>query len=147
MRIKRYRKSVFVVVYAKTDQGFNYLLLKRKLHWNGWEFPKRGIKPLETRKNAVKREMLEETGQSPIRIIKFKEHGKYKFPNPLKDRQQYTGQAYTLFAAEIKNKNIKIDKKEHNGFMWADFKKAVKMLKWPNQKKSLKIVNSWLSRK
>ena len=42
-----YRKSVFIVVYRKTEKGILYLILKRKLHWVGWEFPKGGIEPEE----------------------------------------------------------------------------------------------------
>ena len=143
----KYRKSVFVVVYTKTGQGIRYLLLKRKLHWRGWEFPKGGIELSETRKSAVKRELLEETGLSPLKIRKFGFSGKYKYKKKLLDRSGLKGQRFYLYSAEVKMGKVKLDKKEHNGFAWVDFPRAFKMIKWPNQKKSLKIVNSWLNKK
>jgi len=43
----KYRKAVFVLLYSKTKKWIEYLLLKRKLHWKGWEFPKGKIEPGE----------------------------------------------------------------------------------------------------
>ena len=39
----KYRKIVFIVTYAKLKDKIYYLILKRKLHWKGWEFVKGGI--------------------------------------------------------------------------------------------------------
>ena len=144
---QKYRKAVFILAYAKTKKGVEYLLLKRKLHWNGWEFPKGGVKFLETKKQAARRELIEETGLKPLRgeVKKFNFSGKYEYEKVLSDRPKFKGQTFSLYAAEIKKGRVKLDKKEHNGHVWTDFKKAIKMLKWSDQKKSLKIVNSWLN--
>ena len=143
---KTYRPSVFVVVYRKEEKKIKYLLLKRKLHWTGWEFPKGGIKEKENLLQSVRREVLEETGQFPVLINKFNEKGEYKYPTLLPDRQNYMGQEYILFAAEIKSKKIKLDKKEHSNFKWLSFKEAEKLLTYSNQKKCLRIVNNYLNR-
>ena len=42
----------------------------------------------------------------------------------------------------MKNKD-----KEHSDYLWADYKTALKKLTWPNQRKCLKIVNDYLSKK
>ena len=42
---------------------------------------------------------------------------------------------------------IKISKEEHSGFEWISFEKGLKKLTWPNQRKSLRIVNYWLKSK
>ncbi len=141
--MKRYRKGVFIVVYRKEKGKIKYLLLKRKLHWKGWEFPKGGIEE-EPEMIAVKRETKEETGQKPILIISLKYSGKYKYKPKLPDRKEFKGQTWKLFAVEIKNKKIKLDKREHSLFKWIDFNKAHKLLTWPNQKKCLEIVNKEL---
>ncbi|GIU68613.1 MAG: diadenosine 5'5'''-P1,P4-tetraphosphate pyrophosphohydrolase [Candidatus Pacearchaeota archaeon] len=143
---KKYRKAVFIVVYSLTKKEPVYLLLKRKLHWKGWEFPKGAIEKNESSIEAVRRELFEETGLYPLKIKKFNYKGRYKYKKILKDRPNFIGQTFSLFAAEVKIKKIKIDKKEHSGFKWLSFSNAYKTLTWPNQKKSLKIVNSWLSK-
>jgi len=142
---RTYRPSVFVVIYLK-NKNVNYLVLKRKLHWTGWEFPKGGINKGENLLQSVGREVLEETGQLPILINKLKEKGKYKYPKLLADRPGYLGQEYILFSAEIKSKKIKLDKNEHSDYKWLNFKEAKKILTYPNQKKCLKIVNKFLNR-
>ena len=39
----KYRNAIFIVVYAKQKDKIYYLILKRKLHWKGWEFQKEGL--------------------------------------------------------------------------------------------------------
>lgn len=140
----KFRKAVFIVTYRKQGNKILYLLLKRKLHWKGWEFPKGGVENFEFKKSAVKREAFEETGQKPIKIKKFSIKGRYKYNKLLPDRPGFIGQKFKLFSAEIKNKNIKFDKKEHSAYKWLDFDKAWKALSWPNQKVCLNVVNKKL---
>jgi len=144
---KRYRQAVFVVTYAKIDEGIKYLILKRKFHWRGWEFPKGGINFPESKKSAVKREILEETGKKPLRIKRFNFYGKYKYKKKFPEKKDFIGQAYSLYAAEIKYGKIKIDKSEHLTYKWLSFDEAVKQVTFQNQKKSLDIVNKWLKKR
>ncbi|MFH1503698.1 MAG: NUDIX domain-containing protein [Candidatus Diapherotrites archaeon] len=143
----KFRHAIFGVAYCKNADGeIEYILLKRKKHWIGWEFPKGKIERFETKKMAVKREVGEETGLKVIRIKKFREKGKYLYKKKLKDRPGKIGQTYQLFAVEVKKGKIKLDAIEHNGYQWAFFKKAYKKLTWPNQKHCLKIVDDWLNK-
>src|SRR3989344_1145865 len=135
----RYRKSVFIVVYAKTNVEVRYLLLKRRLHWRCWEFPKGGIEKNEIEKNAAKREVFEETGLKPLSLKRFNFSGSYRYKKNLSDRFGFDGQEFYLYSAEVKREKVKIDRREHKSFKWVDFPVAFKMLRWPNQKKSLKI--------
>ncbi len=147
----KYRKAVFIVVYSiDKDCKVDYLLLKRKLHWRGWEFPKGGRERFETKRQAVERELFEETGLKPKSVKMFDYKGRYYYKRKLQDRPGIKGQTFQLFAVEVekpKNSKIKIDKKEHSDFKWLPFDKAYKLLTWPNQKKSLKLVNNWLKGK
>ena len=97
-----YRKSIFIVVYRKTEKGILYLLLKRKLHWIGWEFPKGGIEPEEEIEDAIKRELKEETGQISLKIQKHNFSGKYKYDKKVLGRK-FIGQTFSLYSAEIEN--------------------------------------------
>lgn len=143
MKLK-YRKAVFILPYAKTKKGIEYLLLRRKLHWKGWEFSKGKIEPKEKKIKTAKRELKEETGHKLLRIKKFNFSGKYDYNKIFSDRPGFKGQTFSLYAAQVKKGRVSLDKKEHNGFKWVSFSRALKMLRFPNQKKSLRIVNSWL---
>ena len=141
-----YRNGIFIVVYRKDKRNIKYLLLKRKLHWKGWEFPKGGIKKSERLIQAVKRELLEETGQKAVKIKKFNVGGKYKYDKEYPGRLGFIGQSWNLFSAEVKSGRVKLDKKEHSSYKWLDFNQSIKLLKWKNQKECLKLVNSYLNR-
>jgi len=142
---QKFRKAVFILTYRKTIFGVKYLLLKRKLHWTGWEFPKGGIEPKEKPIEAAAREIKEETGQTPSNIKKYKFSGKYLYNQKFPDRKGIFGQTYQLFSAELKNKKAKIDRREHSTYKWASFKKAIKLLTWENQKQSLRIVKKTIN--
>ena len=60
------------------------------------------------------------------------------------DRKGFKGQKFSLYSVEVEKKAVSLDRREHEGCEWVPFSQAVKMLKWPNQKKSLRIVNEEL---
>jgi 8-oxo-dGTP pyrophosphatase MutT (NUDIX family) len=141
----KYRKAVFGVAYFKNSEGkIEYILLKRKKHWKGWEFPKGKIEKSETKINAARREVVEETGLKILKIKHFNEKGSYLYHKELKDRPGIIGQTYSLFAVQVKKGKVKLDKIEHSWHKWVSFEEAYKKLTWSNQRKCLKIVNMWL---
>jgi 8-oxo-dGTP pyrophosphatase MutT (NUDIX family) len=141
---KRYRKAVFIIVYKKKSGRILYLLLKRKKHWKGWEFPKGGIEKGESELQAVKREVKEETSLKAIKIKNYHKKGEYRYKKMMRDRPGFSGQTYSLYSAEVARGKIKIDKKEHSGFKWASYEKALKLLTWKDQRECLKIANKEL---
>lgn len=143
----RFRKAVFVVVYARVEGKIKYLILRREKHWKGWEFPKGGIEFLETKMHAVKREVREETGLNILEIKKFDVYGEYNYERELEDRKNVVGQDFSLYSAEVEFGWANIDEKEHSDFSWVYFDEAWKKLKWKNQKKCLRIVNDFLTEK
>ena len=140
----KYRKSVFVVVYRKTPDGIKYLLLKRKLHWIGWEFPKGGINQGEKIQEAIKRELKEETGQFSLNIQQHNFSGKYLYKKKFQDRGKIIGQTFSLYSAEVKDDKIKIDEREHSDYLWLSYAEAHKKLTFGTQKKSLERANTSL---
>ncbi|MEM3074891.1 MAG: NUDIX domain-containing protein [Candidatus Pacearchaeota archaeon] len=145
----KFRKIVFIVIYLRKKNTKNkilYLILKRKLHWNGWEFPKGGVEKNESYIKALKREVNEETGQYPINIKRHNFKGKYKYNKRFKDRNEQ-GSEFSLYSAELKSEKINIDKREHSSYTWKSFDDALKLLKWNNQKRCLKIVNKFLEKR
>lgn len=140
----RYRNAIFAVVYSKNQKEIEYLILHRKKHWTGWEFVKGKIEKFETKKMAVRREIKEETGLRILKIKKFNILGSYRYKKEFPDRKGITGQKFSLYAVRIKEGQVKIDKIEHSGYKWFTFEEAMKKLTWSNQKRCLKIVDSWL---
>ena len=147
INMTKYRKGVFFVVYAKTKKGKpEYLLLKRQLHWKGWEFPKGGIEKGEDHVRTIMREIEEETQLVPIKIKKFNVKGKFKYDRYLEDRPGIVGQTFALYSVEVKKKKIRVDGIEHSDHRWLDFNNALKKLAWKDQRESLELVNEWLKR-
>jgi 8-oxo-dGTP pyrophosphatase MutT (NUDIX family) len=141
---KKIRKGVFMVAYSLESGKPEYIIQHRKLHWKGWEFPKAGLEKNESKKEAVRREIEEETGLEILKITSHKYQGKFMYPKELPDRPGISGQTYYLYSVELKKGKIKVDKKEHSSSRWVDYEKAMRMLTHQNQKDSLKIVNDWL---
>ena len=139
-----YRKAVFVVVYCREKNEIKYLILKRQLHWIGWEFPKGGLGVNENIEETIRREVFEETGLKILNIKKFNERGQYDYDKEYLDRPGIKGQNYVLYAAEVEKDRVLVDNEEHSKFKWVNFKKAMKKLTWDNQKKCLNLVDSWL---
>jgi len=142
----KYRKGVFIITYRKEKDKILYLILKRKLHWKGWEFPKGGAKYNEPLKETVVRELAEETGQKSINIKSYPIKGKYRYDKKYEDRKGFIGQSYQLFSAEIKHKKIKIDKREHSDYKWLNFDKAFSFLTFPDKRVCLNYVNKILEK-
>lgn len=140
----KYREAVFVVVYSLENEIPEYLILNRKLHWKGWEFPKGGIEPGEKIEVAVRREVKEETGLNILGPLQsFNYSGKYEYTKELVNRPGIKGQTFTLYAAQVKKGKILLDEQEHEKYEWLKFEEAIKRLSWENQKKCLTIVHFW----
>jgi len=140
---RKYRTGIFCVVYSV--KPLRYLLLHRKLHWKGWEFTKGGSRAGEKPEKTVKRELKEETGLKQIAIKKFPNRGSFAYDKKAQADWKAEGFRYVLFACEVKNGKVKIDKKEHDKYRWCSYKETLALLKWPNQKSCLKIVHKSLN--
>lgn len=140
----KFRKGIFLVVFRKENEKIFYLLLKRKMHWHGWECVKGGVEKRESLRQAIKRELREEAGLRAGKIINMNKNEKFLYPPGFRGWPGFKGMIYWIFALETNSKKIKIDRIEHSGYKWLEYKKAYKKLTFNEQKRALKLVNSYL---
>ena len=144
MEYKKYRKGVFCVIYALEKEKPVYLMLHRKWHWKGWEFCKGGMKKGEKYEKCALREVKEETGLRALKLERFKIKGKFDYDSKTQAERKTRGFSYVLFSCQEDKNKVKISRKEHDGFKWCNYEKALKLLSWTDKKRCLKIVNNKL---
>ncbi|MBL7142274.1 MAG: NUDIX domain-containing protein [Candidatus Pacebacteria bacterium] len=137
-------KSAGVIVFRKSEGKLFYLLLhyprgsRRPKPY--WDFPKGHIEKGEKLIMTARRETTEETGLTDISFIKgFEEKIKYFFEFKGKTILKFV----VFYLAETKTKRVKISK-EHMGYKWLPFERALKQLKFQNAKRILKKANNFL---
>jgi 8-oxo-dGTP pyrophosphatase MutT (NUDIX family) len=138
---KKYRKYVFIIPFLRRKNP-QFLILHRIKNWKGWEFPKGGLKENESELECLKREIREETGAKKFKIIaKTPYLIKYKFPKGfLKESHIYYGAKGYVFLVELFSKKVKVDKNEHDKYLWVSKDEALEILTHKNHKNALKYV-------
>jgi len=128
------------ILFDKIDKNHFFLMLHRKLNWSGWEFVKGGIETGEEPKEAVLREIKEETGLLNVELIK-------KVAGPVEWFAGNTKYVYNIFLLRA-NKNDPIilatDIVEHDGFEWVEQQKVLEMLTHNDNKHIFKKAIKWL---
>lgn len=93
-----YQKSAGMVVYRKTPDGIEYLLLFQKRS-RTWSFPKGHMEMCETEIQTAKREVFEEIGQRLRPHKNFRQTVTYKLAAPCR-------KTVVLFLAEARDSNV-----------------------------------------
>ncbi len=138
---RKYRRYVFAVVFLRRKDP-KFLILHRIKNWIGWELLKGGVKDGEKVLKCLKREIKEEAGAKKFKIIgKTRYYIKYKFPKGfVKDEHIYHGAKGFVFLVELFSKKIKVDKSEHDRYLWVSKDEAMEILTHKNHKNALEYV-------
>ncbi|NIM47353.1 MAG: NUDIX domain-containing protein [Candidatus Aenigmarchaeota archaeon] len=138
---RKYRRFIFAVVFLRRKDP-QFLILHRIKNWTGWELLKGGVKDNEKVLKCLKREIKEETGAKKFKIIgKTRHYIKYKFPKGfVKDKHIYHGAKGYVFLVELFSKKIKVDKSEHDRYLWVSKDEAMEILTHKNHKNALKYI-------
>jgi len=116
--------SIVAITYDK-DKEYHFLILKKKGTWVGWQFVQ-GEREDEDWKNAVKREVKEETGLECEDVIKIDVGADYWF----KWEGELIHKFLHYYLAKVdKNATVKLSE-EHSDYKWVDFETAHKELKF-----------------
>jgi len=113
-------------------------LLKRLPERNGfWEPVTGGVEEGETRDEALRREVAEETGtRNLIAVVEGLYY--FEFSDPSLN-QEY------VYGVEVSPaENVVLDGKEHSEFRWCTIEEALQLLNWKENKEALKKLDSLL---
>jgi len=132
------------ILFRRTDGMLEYLLLKTTSEREGfWQPVTGGLEEGETRVEALKREVSEETGiKNIVRIAENVDYFEYTDAHFIKGFDHI--EEY-VFGVEVDpNERIVIDGKEHSEFKWCSFQEAMQLLKWEENKRALSRLNEIL---
>ena len=107
-----------------------------------WDFPKGHLEGKENALDAARRESEEETGLKDLIFIEgFQETIKYFLKFEGKNILKFV----TFYLAKTKTKDVIISK-EHIGFKWLPYEKALEQLTFKNAKEILQRADSFLKK-
>ena len=119
------------IIFRRKNNTIEYLLLKRLPGRNGfWQPVTGGLEEGETRTEALRREIEEETGiKNLIRVIEGLHYFEFSDPNL---NQEY------VYGVEVSPaEDVVLDGKEHSEYRWCGIKDALELLSWKENKEAL----------
>jgi 8-oxo-dGTP pyrophosphatase MutT (NUDIX family) len=130
--------EVEAIIFRRNDKRIEYLLLKRLPQKNGfWQPVTGGMEEGETREEALRREIREETGvKNIVAVIEGLYYFEFSDPNL---NQEY------VYGVEVSpSEVIVLDRKEHSEYRWCSFQEALQLLHWKENKEALEKLNTIL---
>jgi 8-oxo-dGTP pyrophosphatase MutT (NUDIX family) len=147
-----FEKSVGAVVFRKENNKIYYLLLN---YISGhWDFPKGHIEKGETNEETMRRELQEETGLEDLVVLPnfsgsylyyYQAKGDEYEKRKAKGKKTLILKKVTFYLTKTDTKEIKISK-EHIGFEWLSFEKALEKITYKNPKKVLEKAKRFLDK-
>jgi 8-oxo-dGTP pyrophosphatase MutT (NUDIX family) len=127
--------QVEAIIFRRNGSTIEYLLLKRLPDRNGfWQPVTGGLEEGETRTEALRREVREETGiDNLIIMIEGLYYFEFSDPNP--------NQEYVYGVKVSATEKIVLDGKEHSKYRWCGIQEALQLLHWKENKEALEKLN------
>jgi dATP pyrophosphohydrolase len=140
---------VQVVIFAETDRGREFLLLRRlSTHGGFWQSVTGSLEGEETHPEAAVREVLEETGIVVTAEDLIDLHLLNTFEIAPQWRTMYapgvTHNEEVCFAISTAKCPVKVDAIEHDAWMWTTYDQAMQMLYWESSKRALAKLEAWV---
>ena len=130
--------QVEAIIFRRNNSRIEYLLLKRLPDRNGfWQPVTGGLEEGETRTEALRREIEEETGiRNLVRVIEDLYYFEFSDPNL---NQEY------VYGVEVSpTEEVVLDGKEHSEYRWCSIKEALQLLNWKENREALGKLNTIL---
>jgi len=130
--------QIEAILFRGRNSKIEYLIVKRILERDGfWQPITGGVEHGETKIEALKREIREETGiENFVRIIEDVYY--FKLSTSLHEKE------YVYGVEVLTTEEIVLDKREHSEFRWCSFQEALGLLKWEGNKEALRRLNKIL---
>lgn len=133
-----YESSCGAVVFRMIAGEVRYLLIKNKRSAN-WGFPKGHIERGETKEDTARREVLEETGIGIQIIPGFISKSEYTIQGKVE-------KSVSIFVAKTSDTQTIIQHEEIEDYIWLNYDKAIKTLKFENDRSILERAHDYLLR-
>jgi dATP pyrophosphohydrolase len=128
----------------KDSKDYKFLLLKRaetsKIYPGIWQMITGTIESHENTKEALLRELNEETGLKPEKIYSIPRINTFYLA--VSDKICMS----PVFLAMVNSTDVKISA-EHTEYKWTSYEEAAKIIHWPNQAESLEVIKKYLENK
>ncbi|MFH0955077.1 MAG: NUDIX domain-containing protein [Candidatus Micrarchaeota archaeon] len=125
---------IVAVIFSKNKASEpRFLILHRCLNWNGWELLKGQVEENESKKDALLREIFEETGLKNVRIVKPIAH-KMAFFDKV---HQKTCEVFGFLVEAGADEAVSLENNlvaEHDDFLWTDRKTVLEKLRFDNMR-------------
>ena len=134
-----HEKSCGAVIFRREGRK-KYLLL----HYEGghWDFVKGHVEQNESEQQTVSRETKEETGITDLRFIEgYREPISYFYRRAGKTVKKEV----IFYLIETKNEEVRLSR-EHVGFAWLTYERAMERLTYKNAKGTLQKAHDFLSK-
>lgn len=129
-----------VIVILKEKQN-KFLMLEREETKNDWTFAKGHAEEGETPKETAMRELEEETGIKEIEILDLPLiHEEYEIVSHSEKRLKIND----YFIGFVKDKDVKIEKKEIQSYKWVTFEEALNSFQHESRKQVLKEAQKYI---
>ncbi len=129
--------KVCCVIVKESIDGPRFLILKKNTWWSGWEFVRGEKRESERIVDAALREINEETGLNITKVEPIPFTYNYTYMKGLKKKEAEVA----CFMAVSKDDEIVLSN-EHSHYKWADFRTAMMLLEFDEQKRLLNFIRS-----
>lgn len=135
-------RSVQVVIFVRSGGEIRYLLLRRVASHGGFWQPVTGsLEGGETHRQAAVREVLEETAipSREEQLIELGVVNTFEIAPLWRDKYApgITHNEEVCFALEVSVRQVQIDSIEHDAYAWEGYDRAMEMLYWDSNKRTL----------
>jgi ADP-ribose pyrophosphatase YjhB (NUDIX family) len=131
--LMKIRNEVQAVLFDKSHRHLVLLVQKKDIripHFR-WRLLKGGVNKGETKVDALRREIFEETGMKDIRILQQIYNYEFIFKE--------TVHRVSSFLVEANSTEpIRLQESELSDYLWADPQSAAALLYWTNEKEALR---------